>query len=90
MIEFNLSIEDLSQVRLYLWNAIFVGLQQVSAIAYHRQLIDLVWWEGLGSLDQPAKYRLMIDPKNQAKGWYPNLLGIELTVLLFSGWTYTS
>jgi len=47
-----------------------------------------LWWacrECLGSLDQPARDRLMMDVENPADGSHPHPFKIELTGLLLEG-----
>ena len=44
----------------------------------------------LGSLDQPARGRLMMDPENPADSSNPHPFEIGLTGLLLEGWLVTS
>ena len=75
---------------LGVWNEILVGLQPVRAIAHRRQVLDLLPWECLGSLDQPARDRLVMDPENSADSSNPHPFEIELTGLLLEGWIFAS
>ena len=43
-------------------------------------------WECLGSLDQPARERLVMDVENPADRSHPHPFKIELTGLLLEGW----
>ena len=66
----------------------------------HSEFIDFdegagfgLWWacwECLGSLDQPARDRLMMDAENPADGSHPHPFEIELTGLLIEGWIFAS
>ncbi len=52
-----------------------------------------LWWAGwecLGSLDQPARDRLVVDPENSADRSHPHPFEIELTGLLLKGWIFAS
>ena len=47
-------------------------------------------WECLGSLDQPARDCLVVDPENPADSSHPHPFEIELTGLLLEGWIFAS
>ena len=44
----------------------------------------------VGTLDQPARDRLVMDPENLADPSHPHPFEIELTGLLLEGWIFAS